>query len=354
MLASGPAAEAPRHFYPELEALRGLAALSVVLLHANLSTGGLCRIGDLRGVGQCAILMLSPGNASVALFFVLSGFVLSLGVWQPSFSFPRYLIHRLFRLMPAMWAAIAVAVVVYWSLGDRVNWQDTLHALYFAGGNLEIDPPLWTMRQEIFLSILFLPVVAAAAPRLGVVGSGLVLVALYWCFTTVGNFFAAYMMYLGCLVPTLGVPIIRRLRKSRALSALVTVLAAAAYMATIPIFDMGGGLEFALSFAAIPSFLAVSYFVAVDDGVMVRLMRWAPVRFLGRISYSVYVLDRADRGAARDAESGCCRGAHRACDRRARRPVLLSDRAASDPARRGHLARHQRAAEPAAGNTPSQ
>src|SRR5262245_45966009 len=93
-------------FQPRLESIRGVAALMVVLFHAL----ALIRIDAWLPQKIRAVLQLAgDGNGGVAIFFVLSGYVLarSLDASAPASSglLPetlRFAVRRVLRIWPAM------------------------------------------------------------------------------------------------------------------------------------------------------------------------------------------------------------------------------------------------------------
>jgi peptidoglycan/LPS O-acetylase OafA/YrhL len=92
-----------RRYFESLDLLRGLAAIVVLIYHADFMFG-------LRH-------RLFPGGyLAVDLFFVLSGFVLSLNYGdkflQRSISFRDYLVARLARLYPLFFVTTAIGCVV--------------------------------------------------------------------------------------------------------------------------------------------------------------------------------------------------------------------------------------------------
>jgi peptidoglycan/LPS O-acetylase OafA/YrhL len=91
-----------------IQALRGIAALAVIIYHAARHLG--------QAVAAPAILTVTkPGHAGVDLFFVLSGFII-LHVHRHDIGKPhtlgRYAWQRFSRLMPIYWIALAVTIIL--------------------------------------------------------------------------------------------------------------------------------------------------------------------------------------------------------------------------------------------------
>jgi len=92
--------------FPALDGLRGLAVLTVVLYHCP-------RLG-LPGVQQLQL----AGDAGVDVFFVLSGFLITMLLLRDrddpaqriSMSLWQFYIKRVLRIMPLYW----LAIVLYW------------------------------------------------------------------------------------------------------------------------------------------------------------------------------------------------------------------------------------------------
>ena len=100
----------PSHYLHELECLRGLAILLVFLFHAWGISGLQWPAQPAPGLG-----FIAAGNTGVTLFFVLSGFLLSLpwlrywlipGQRQPSVL--HYLQARAMRILPLYYCALAI------------------------------------------------------------------------------------------------------------------------------------------------------------------------------------------------------------------------------------------------------
>src|SRR6476646_9931362 len=94
-----------RRFHKNLEALRGIAALLVVLHHLSLNAGSV--LGSIP--------LLKQGWLFVDLFFVLSGYVIASvhAESEPTTdAAKRFLIRRLFRLWPLHFATLIAALAV--------------------------------------------------------------------------------------------------------------------------------------------------------------------------------------------------------------------------------------------------
>ena len=126
-------ASEPQHF-AFLDALRGLAALAVVVVHTvqNFNAGSLTPL-------------LGLGAAGVQLFYIVSAYSLCLSFNQRRSSEPHamrsYLVRRLFRIAPLFWVAMALYL---------------LRPLYLADSATPVDvhPPTWDLMPWHVLSTL--------------------------------------------------------------------------------------------------------------------------------------------------------------------------------------------------------
>ena len=94
---------------PALDGLRAVAAAAVVLTHVAFRTG---ETG--RGAGGA---VLARFDAGVAIFFVLSGFLL----YGSTGRLRRYALRRAARILPAYWVVVAVAAL-FWSVPATHWW----------------------------------------------------------------------------------------------------------------------------------------------------------------------------------------------------------------------------------------
>lgn len=110
MKPHAPTSERKAHFY-FLDALRGIAALWVVLFHAQLNE----RLDYLSQALPSWINapLLEWGSLGVAIFFVLSGFVIAHSLRNAnidSLYFRQFSLRRLARLTPPYYVSIAVTI----------------------------------------------------------------------------------------------------------------------------------------------------------------------------------------------------------------------------------------------------
>jgi len=204
-MASAEPQAAPRALGSRLafaDGIRGLAALWVVLFHA--SEGG--HVDHLKAVlpAWFSRLMFDWGHLGVALFFVLSGFVMMHSVRGLAFDAGtgrRFMLRRLLRLTPPYYAAIAF-VIGYVALKAVVQHQPApvprpgvvlAHLLYLQDilSQDTVSVVFWTLCIEIQFYIAFTLLMLAryhAGRRWGerkatlVALAGAALVGLPWAF----------------------------------------------------------------------------------------------------------------------------------------------------------------------------
>lgn len=170
-----------RQYFDCLDLIRGVAALLVLIYHVDFMFG-------VRGQ------LLPAGYLAVDLFFILSGFVLSLTygqrIRQATIDFRGYLVARLARLYPLfLLTTLAGIVVMTMRFKTNYGYVDTLPLLASAIMNLFMiptfaapygtqtafifNPASWSIFFEMIASILFF-LGLARLPNAGLV---LVLVA---------------------------------------------------------------------------------------------------------------------------------------------------------------------------------
>jgi peptidoglycan/LPS O-acetylase OafA/YrhL len=168
-----------------LDGLRGLAALLVLVHHAVLTSATLAepyRGGRASGwaswVTYTPAHLLWAGAEAVLVFFVLSGYVLTLPALAPDRpSWRSYYAQRLPRLYLPVWGSLVLAVVLAHVVSRSdvagASWWLNRHndvprravaesAALVTEPSFSLNGPLWSLRWEVLFSVL-LPVFVGLA-----------------------------------------------------------------------------------------------------------------------------------------------------------------------------------------------
>jgi peptidoglycan/LPS O-acetylase OafA/YrhL len=160
----------------QLDGLRGLAALAVFFFHAIMMLPP--NSPALAALTKPLLRPFWDGPSAVMLFFVLSGYVLTLPYTDPS---PRridtipFIIRRIARLYPAYWIVLLIALALkffvfspqglyglsewvnsHWQL--KITWLSLIKHFTMISPYLdpnEIDPVIWSLMIEMKISLIF-------------------------------------------------------------------------------------------------------------------------------------------------------------------------------------------------------
>jgi peptidoglycan/LPS O-acetylase OafA/YrhL len=321
----------PRTHYVELDSLRGIAILGVIICHiagrwAALTQGPL--IVPILGVN--AIELFAFGNHGVVLFFLLSGYLLT---WTEEkraqtgvYSLRAYAQRRALRLIPAYYVAIVVVAVV-WPfflpiksalIGALIN-ATFLRSLILAPLSYPLltpAPAFWSLTPEVVFYCL-LPFIILKLPRLPqrlVLFGVLVLVSLAtrvymwqdsehpWDFQSTGftdlffytlpsthlYLFLAGML-LRMLIEHLNVqPMPIRLQS---LLASILFLTSTSLMVPFPYLFMNLSQAEDSPVALLVDLLVIAFFASALLGapLLRGVLNSRPLAFIGMISYSLFV-----------------------------------------------------------------
>lgn len=166
---------------PRLAGLDGLRAAACLMVFA-VHFGQITQLQGRWGPFDIARL-LSNGNTGVALFFSLSGFLLSRPYWHalqmrmPMPSPGSYFLRRAARIVPAYYACLTGLIVIN-RLWQNDGWLSDIVLHYLFVFNLSeasifsINPPFWTVAVEVqfylLLPILFAVVRGVSARKAAV------------------------------------------------------------------------------------------------------------------------------------------------------------------------------------------
>jgi peptidoglycan/LPS O-acetylase OafA/YrhL len=334
-----------------LDGVRALAFLLVFAFHLNHAD-----VWNYTGSNPFVGAFLLVGNTGVTLFFVLSGFLLFLPYTQALLfekAWPRakiYYMRRVLRIFPGYF--FSLFILVMFTAPSFIQPQHLLQLVPFLTFTMGfynssglINGPYWTLAVE-FQFYLLLPLLAYGMLRLTrlvrpqrrllvVVGALCTLVGWGLLTAWVGSYVTAhptqtflvprgllnvvlFVIYgdrskfledfaLGMLIAVLYVVVMRSSRKDeymylvRRLLALLLPACLALYVyaampgyrwAFVPrVFQVCPWLiEF--GFALCYGYLVMAALFAHSQSWFVRLCSWTPLRWLGLISYSLYIWHR--------------------------------------------------------------
>lgn len=146
----------------ELDSLRGLAALAVVLYHFTT------RYEQLFGHASPLAFHAPWGEYGVDVFFILSGLMI-LRSLERAPTAVHFAVSRFARLYPAYWAAAAMTLAVVWLFGlpgqevsgaEAVLNVTMLQQLF---GARSIDGAYWSLQVELFFYVGMLALHLAGA-----------------------------------------------------------------------------------------------------------------------------------------------------------------------------------------------
>lgn len=154
----------------ELDSIRGLAAISVVIGHILLIVPFASTY-----IEASPLRIFWAGGEAVILFFILSGLVLSLPLYniKGKFLYKEYLIKRFFRIytpyifwlvfsfyMSSIFLGVNIPELGEWFNGKwglEFDWSLLLQHLFLIGNfpTTEVNPVVWSLVHEIRISIIF-------------------------------------------------------------------------------------------------------------------------------------------------------------------------------------------------------
>ncbi|NRR15832.1 acyltransferase family protein [Bacillus pacificus] len=152
----------------ELDSIRGLAALTVVFGHFCLMLPSLP-----NSIKFSPLRFLWAGGEAVIVFYVLSGFVLSMALYHSKINYWGYLIKRFVRIyIPYyFWIIVTFVLFILFSSYEVVGLRDWFYDRW-QGSTTKLDilnhfvllnnfftenynPVIWSLAQEMRISIVF-------------------------------------------------------------------------------------------------------------------------------------------------------------------------------------------------------
>jgi peptidoglycan/LPS O-acetylase OafA/YrhL len=306
---------------PSLDGLRGVAAFAVLISHIMLTfpvfatavyqTNMTIAPGTWDWwITYTPLHLLWAGHEAVYVFFVLSGFVLTLPVLgRDSYPWREYFPKRLVRLYAPIIVAVALGVAMVFLvprtnpaglgewLADRpaqaTAWG-TFKDITLVAGPSRLISPLWSLQWEILFSLLLPAYILFAVKQrkhvglkvaaiLLVIAAGAVTgqqALIYLPMFAAGSLMAEHKHSIGRWASSLGAP------EWAAMFGAASILATVRW--TLPIVAPGDKMA---DLATVPAFVgcAALVVIAANCPAAKRLLEAKPVQWLGLISFSLYL-----------------------------------------------------------------
>lgn len=281
-------------YLPALNGVRGLAALIVVVSHYSNETNVL---GGILGWGG--------GQLGVMLFFLLAGFLMThlhIGQAFTREAVGQYAIRRIARVYPYFVLVAALPALLLWlkfpgavAMGDintfHVYWRQVL--LVDKGSNV-----FWTIQIEMVFYLCFLGVWALAAYSrsqrftASVVAVLFVVLAVFgarasWTFFNVAHFFLLGVLS-GLFYRRWGARIV--LGGLMSLVSLVLLLSLLLAFPGVASALTGAKVDPWKSWPTLAQLLIFFNLALLDKRYLHGFLLSAPLQWLGKVSYSMYLL----------------------------------------------------------------
>ena len=307
----------------QLECMRGIAALVVVGWHLRLGFSMRAPYQSDQGTIMETLLdaALNP-EAAVVFFFVLSGFVLTLGYFRSGDL--RVLSRGMLKRWPRLAGASTVTVLASWALfasgsyhhGAAAaithsrwlsefasaglptsfvpSWVDAMREGLFSTfykGEFHYDSSLWTMRPELIGSLLsFGMAPIALATRKPLVACGMLMVAGIMLFQTnqyVPSFLAGVMLarFAYGEVPPLG--------SAATIGIVISGLTLLTFAGPVRQFSFLAGMieeHSRLRYLAWDAGSVLLILAGIGSAVVARSLSGTWARWLGRLSFPIYLV----------------------------------------------------------------
>jgi peptidoglycan/LPS O-acetylase OafA/YrhL len=294
-----------RPYFPQLDGIRAFAIVLVLVGHRALHGG--------FGVWSVAVQQLA--KLGVLFFFVLSGFLITTLMCAEEGRTGRidlrsFYARRALRIFPAMVLFVTVScVLAALHLIDDLGWVDVAAALLYVRnvfGHSHAFAHLWSLsiEEQFYLAWPVTMVLARGRTRarLGVALAGVVAIsawrgvaiALHLFDRNIGIYYQRTDFRFDSILAGCALALVLRDESPRVVAAATAVLrrVPAAFVALLVVY-------IAITFDVTPSplgltaeTLLVTLFVgriALGGGPTVAALKWPPLRWIGRISYSWYL-----------------------------------------------------------------
>jgi peptidoglycan/LPS O-acetylase OafA/YrhL len=292
-----------------LDSIRGAASLIVVTTHLHYTARAETWFLEIKG-----LRIFNQSVFAVSIFFVLSGLVLLIQIEGEKVSYPRFVVRRAFRIFPACLFAVTASYLIYllWAPQplvsggawfNEVSWppgiplNSYLHHLWLDGADALLRP-IWSLVIEWRASLVFPAIVVlfvwsprltgglAIAIAVGIAMSPKSLITQGLLEIPGGYFYAAFFstfFVAGIFIAAYRPNFVLFFRRTP-LARYALLVPCVYYLCLRSVSDdLFGYLTVGLVGCSLIIF-------CMSDSKARRLLRVRALRYIGRISYSLYLV----------------------------------------------------------------
>lgn len=272
----------------ELDALRGLAAVLVVLFHFTINSNSLLLGWEFR-----------YGVTGVDIFFIISGFVIFLTISRVK-KWPDFVVSRFARLYPAFWCCLLITTMAMMLIEpEAVTLQKllantTMMPIFFNQENM--DQSYWTLLVELIFYFWILVLLVTGNIK-NIVSAGFiftVFIILFHAFSplyTGFHEFATRKIELLNHFPLFFSGILFYLIRNGNHVKKNSLLIGFCLFAACYLHNQGGRSQYHVTpyeHYAILTFFHIVFALAIFGKL--KFLNTAPLLFLGKISYCLYLI----------------------------------------------------------------
>jgi exopolysaccharide production protein ExoZ len=283
-----------------MEGLRGLAVILVFFVHFGAAMFPYLPKDSISS--NISDLLATVGHVGVDLFFVLSGFLIYGSLVTREQSWSKYLSRRMARLYPAFLVVLALYLVLSFIFPERSKLPSggfnaltyVLQNVLFLPGVFHITPIItvaWSLSYEVLFYILAPIAIAWFRLRSRRAEHRLVMIVLgaavmYICFEIFGGPARFLMFFSGACVFEL---VKIEIRSPPGHSVAIVALLVSPLVLLVPNVPFNSSPIQVITLAT--GFLITCWHVfAVPASPLTQFFRWQPLRWLGNMSYSYYLI----------------------------------------------------------------
>ena len=312
--------------YYQLDTMRGLAALAVVIHHCLMIPSSFDTTTLAFLLNKTPMGIIQVGGEAVAIFFILSGFVLALPFLERPVPYGQYMVKRVCRIWLPYMVAVIMAIILVLTvsrgripeLGDWFNstWTTPIttslvmnHVFLIGAFNTDtLNGPFWSLVHEMRVSIIFpfIPLLVIRFSYKKTIPLAIFLMAVgmllsYFLWSKMGvyaNFFLTVnvigLFIIGALIAKERQAIINWF-SFRSYSIKVSLLVISILLFTVNywtslIYSQHIYGESFVKMWFYDAGAALLLIIAISSTSLTRILTWRPLHFLGLISFSIYLL----------------------------------------------------------------